>query len=245
MRASVSPVDELNAPDRQAMFRLLDRCFAGVTRPTFDADLTAKSHAVLIHDESDELVGFSTLSMYHAPDPDGRPATVVCSGDTIVVPEAWGSWTLPRRWIRAVHDLHECEGTGDLYWLLICSGFRTFRFLPVFTREYVVAAEPKPERALNARLWRWMQELSVARWGGRFDADAGLVRFEAPQTLRPELIDITPGRESQRHVRRFIEFNPGHDQGDELVCLASLSWDNLTAAGRRMLVGTDSRAGIR
>jgi hypothetical protein len=32
-----------------------------------------------------------------------------------------------------------------------------------------------------------------------------------------------------------MERNPGHADGDELVCLAELSDANLTAAGRRMV----------
>ncbi len=33
----------------------------------------------------------------------------------------------------------------------------------------------------------------------------------------------------------FARANPGHEGGDELVCLTSLDDDNLTPAGRRML----------
>ena len=37
-----------------------------------------------------------------------------------------------------------------------------------------------------------------------------------------------------RHVAFFAEKNPGHERGDELICLTELSYENLTAAGRRM-----------
>jgi hypothetical protein len=36
-------------------------------------------------------------------------------------------------------------------------------------------------------------------------------------------------------VRFFLERNPGHAAGDELVSLASLADDNLTPAARRMM----------
>ena len=37
------------------------------------------------------------------------------------------------------------------------------------------------------------------------------------------------------HVAFFLKRNPGHGDGDELVCLTELSDDNLTRAGRRMV----------
>ena len=186
-----------------------------------------------MHDAAGRLVGFSTLAMWRTTGPNGRPATVVCSGDTIVVPEAWGSWTLPRHWVRAVHGLHVREGDGELYWLLICSGFRTFRFLPVFFLDYAVAGEPPSVEA--ARAWHWMRRLATGRWAEQFDALAGVVRLSHPHRLRPGLVDVPPGRLDQPDVRRFLRLNPGHHHGDELVCLARLSPNNLTAAGRRML----------
>ncbi len=218
------------------MLALLNRCFEGVRQDTFEADLADKSHAVLVRDGGGGLVGFSTLALWQVDDPAGRPATVVCSGDTIVVPEAWGSWALPRHWVRAVHDLHRREGRGELYWLLICSGFRTFRFLPVFMRRYVVAAEATADAdPSGVRLRRWARQLARQRWGPQFDPAAGVVRLRHPQRLRPGLIDVPPGRAQQQQVQRFLQLNPGHSRGDELVCLARLSPDDLTPAGRRML----------
>jgi hypothetical protein len=36
------------------------------------------------------------------------------------------------------------------------------------------------------------------------------------------------------HIAFFVAQNPGHAQGDELVCLARIHHDNFSAAGRRM-----------
>jgi hypothetical protein len=37
------------------------------------------------------------------------------------------------------------------------------------------------------------------------------------------------------HVAFFAEHNPGHANGDELVCLTQIHPDNFTAAGHRMM----------
>lgn len=247
MNTQVSMIETLRTADRLAMTALLDRCFEGVSEAVFAADLQDKTHAVLMHDTRGRLVGFSTLAIWPTEGPTGQPATIVCSGDTIVAPEAWGSWALPRQWIRAVYDLHQSIGRGELYWLLICSGFRTFRFLPVFVQRFVIAAEPPASSADEAEdltsCWRWMNRLAEQRWAHRFDSALGIVRLDHPQRLRSGLSDIPSGRAEQPDVKRFVHLNPGHQRGDELVCLASLARDNLTPAGRRMLAAPVRSAG--
>ncbi len=60
------------------------------------------------------------------------------------------------------------------------------------------------------------------------------MRFGAPQILRGELHGIPPSRLADPHVGFFARRNPGHERGDELVCLVELSRDNLTPAGKRV-----------
>src|SRR5689334_16827809 len=114
--------DDLSTSDRDAMFALLARHFAGVTREQFEKDLAGKSHAILIQRES-QLVGFSTLLAYET-EFDGAPVSVVYSGDTIVAPEAWGTTSLFRAWIECVRGLRREFPRGKYYWLLLTSGFR-------------------------------------------------------------------------------------------------------------------------
>jgi hypothetical protein len=46
---------------------------------------------------------------------------------------------------------------------------------------------------------------------------------------------IPANRLRNRHVAFFAQRNPGHRDGDELVCLTRLQDDNLTASGRRIV----------
>ena len=81
-------------------------------------------------------------------------------------------------------------------------------------------------------LQRLLDALGAERFGPAYDA--GVVRFPKPQVLRERLIGVPAGRCADPHVQFFLERNPGHRRGDELVSLASLAADNLTPAGRRM-----------
>jgi hypothetical protein len=126
------------------------------------------------------------------------------------------------------------NGDGRLIWLLLTSGFRTYRFLPVFLREFY----PRFGRQTPAEWDRMRLELATARFGSLYCPQRGVVRFAQPQRLRPELAEIPPGRALDPDVQFFLERNPGHVHGDELVCIASLDQDNLAPAGRRVVYGT-------
>jgi hypothetical protein len=220
----------LTEHDIAAMFALLSENFLGVDRETFQKDLAEKNWVVLLADETGGLRGFSTFLIYSTA-VAGRPMTVVYSGDTIVEQSAWGSPVLPRAWIRAVYDARREYPDGDLYWLLLTSGFRTYRFVPVFCRIFY----PRFDAPTPAHAQQLLDALSMERFGAQYDSTTGVVRFPKPQMLREGLVGVPDGRHADPHVSFFLDRNPGHAAGDELVTLTSLATDNLTPAGRRML----------
>jgi hypothetical protein len=241
--------EDLTADQIAVMFDLLGTFFAGVTRTTFDQDLAEKSHVILLEDQEGHLRGFSTLLVYQTDVPDTN-ATVVYSGDTIVHRDWWGSPALAVSWLRAVRAL--TPSSTPVYWLLLTSGFRTYRFLSVFWRDFYPRYDATPvtrggrlEPDTTAQIDvasgfsrtngpALVEALARERFGDRYDASRGIVRFDRPQVLVPELLDVASGRTSDPHVAFFLERNPGFTRGDELVCVTDLGDHNLTAAGRRI-----------
>ena len=68
-----------------------------------------------------------------------------------------------------------------------------------------------------------------------YDPATGIVRFrEGATPLRAGVAEVGEERRRNPHIRFFLERNPGHVRGDELVCLTRLGVDNFTPAGRRM-----------
>lgn len=219
--------EELTPDTIEAMLALLSSHFTGVDDATFYADLAEKNAVILLEDLAGGLRGFSTLAVYPSQ-AVGRPVMVVYSGDTIVERAWWGSPVLARAWIRSVRRL--VPASAEVYWLLLTSGFRTYRFLPVFFRAFHPSVDretPTAERAL-------LDAIAGERFGARYDAATGLVRLSRPQVLADQLLEVPDGRGVDPHVRYFLERNPGFVDGDELACLTRIHDENLTAAGRRM-----------
>jgi hypothetical protein len=215
--------------DRKAMFTLLQKHFEGITWSGFQSDLERKNWVLLLKDETSILQGFSTL-VFRQTLFAGEQISVVYSGDTIVEPDAWSSTMLPRSWIAMVNLLRQYHLGHRLYWLLICSGFRTYRFLPTFWQEFY----PRYDAATPEYQADLMSHLATEYYGDLYHKATGIVRFQHPQVLRDGLLEIPAGRQTNPHIQFFKTRNPGYRQGDELVCLTELDDHNLTRAGQRM-----------
>jgi hypothetical protein len=227
---------QLSRDDRASMLSLLAAHFEGTAPAQFERDLEEKNWVILLRDSEGHLRGFSTLLAYETRC-TGAPISVICSGDTIVDPSAWRSPALAQTWIRSVHRLRLRYPRGPYYWLLIASGFRTYRFLPVFWRSFT----PSPGDSSTRNELSLLCALAQERFANAYDPTTGIVRLNNPQRLRPHLSSVPDERLSDPHVSHFLRLNPGHSRGDELACLASLDDSNLTPAGWRMAYGSAQR----
>jgi hypothetical protein len=225
----------LSLDDRRQMYALLRMYFSGTARAQFEADLREKESVILLRDaESSTVQGFSTLMRIEATI-DGGDVVAFFSGDTIIDREYWGDTVLSRIWGQTVFveaDRIAAQRPGTrFYWFLICSGYKTWRFLPVFFREFY----PNPEHPTPPHAQRILDTLGRAKFGDEYLQDAGVVRFRNPSPLRRGVADITGERLRDPHVAFFARMNPGHVDGDELACIAEVSRTNLSRAAARML----------
>lgn len=215
-RSSVIRRAALTHRDRDAMFALYTAYFATTDRVTFERDLAEKEWVILLCDDDGRIDGFSTLMRSRVGE-----ATVFFSGDTIVARHRWGTLDLPRLWAQHVF----AHADGNTYWFLISSGWRTYRFLPLFFRDFY----PR-----DTTMKPLLDTIAAAKFGDAYDARTGVVRLATPAPLREGVSD-PEARMGNPHVRFFVEANPGHADGDELACLVRVGIDNLTSAGLRMI----------
>lgn len=226
LAGSVVDARSLSGEDRASMYQLFTRYFEA-SRDVFERDLAEKDWVILLRDvESDSIGGFSTLMRF-----DVDRCTVFFSGDTIVERAYWGTVQLPRLWGEHVFRCAEEMQPRDAYWFLISSGFRTYRYLPVFFTDFY----PSPDRKTPPDVKRLLDEIAVAKFGGQYDARTGVVRLANRTPLRTGVSDVDQRILEDRNVRFFVDANPAHATGDELACIVRISRDNVTPAGLRML----------
>jgi hypothetical protein len=232
------PRSALGDADVAAMYRLFRAHFDNVSERRFRADLAQKHWIVRVR-AGRILHGFSSLKFARVPH-GSATLNVLYSGDTIVSPEARASTLLPRTWIGAVRQLRHDYDARELYWLLLVSGFRTYRLLPVFWKTFLPCSAQEAPADERAR----MDAAAQALLGTAYCAADGIVRFPEPQICRADARGIAASRMSDPHVAFFLASNPGYVRGDELVCWTRLAEDNLTAAGARVWRAAEKRADL-
>jgi len=216
----LSEVDCLSWAERQQLEQLFLRIYAGPGN--FQDDLREKDWVLRLWDDSSrQLMGFSTLKR-SLESFQGEAVVVYFSGDTLVLPEFRHRFDLPRLWAQAVFQLVEGEQL-PCYWFLICSGFRTYRFLPIFYRDFY----PRYDAVTPPDWQNFLDRLGQSRYGKLYHQ--GIAHLNTP--CREPL----PERRLDAHANFFLERNPGWSEGHELACLTRLSVDNQSPALRRLL----------
>ncbi len=221
----------LSATAIHELYRLFEQHFDGVDEAGFMEDLNQKTGVLVVYDDDDQLVGFSTI-LFEQLTIRKQAIAMVYSGDTIMDPRAWNSSALARCWIRTVLSFQDQCPDRRLYWLLISSGIRTYRFLPAFWQRFF----PHPFQ-VETELGELATALAKRLFVEQYDQVTGVIRFKQPHMLKAHLQDLPPRLLKDEFVTFFQQANPNHRAGDELVCLTEISESNLTRAGWRMVKG--------
>lgn len=224
-------ISQLSNEDVLEMYDLFQSYFDQTSLEIFSRDIANKNWVLTFREPNfNALKGFSTMAFYKSKLGD-HEFGVVFSGDTIIDKQYWGTPELPKEWIKTVMKVGQ-DYPEPLYWFLISSGYKTYRFLAVFFKEFY----PCYKTSTPQEAQRIMDHLAWERFGNEYDPSLGVVRFsEGATPLKAGVAGITPRRLKDNHVKHFLEKNPGHIDGDELVCLAVVHPDNFTPAGKRML----------
>ncbi|MBT8079622.1 MAG: hypothetical protein KJO31_13675 [Gammaproteobacteria bacterium] len=211
------------------MYDLFGRQFSGVSFVEFQADLREKNWALLLRDDGGNLCGFSMIHYYETVI-DGKNYPIVYSGDTVVDVDSWSDSALSYWWMGTIDYLRRIHGKDRLYWFLLVSGYRTYRFLPVYSECFY----PRFDVPTPQPIQKIMHTLATDRFGDQFDPRSGLVRLRHPAILKSGLRGIPENRMADPHIAFFAERNRTHESGDELVCFAELAENRLSRLGRRM-----------
>lgn len=236
LQSRVVPAAALSPGQVEELHALFARHYENTTREAFLADLREKQWLILLEDpDAAGIKGFSTVLLM-AVTAGGEAVKAVFSGDTIVDRAYWGQQELVRAWCRFMGGLKRSLPDTRLYWFLICKGYRTYLYLPLYFHDYY----PRHDRETPACERRLIDGLAEARYPGAYQAERGVIAFDVPHgNLRPELAAVPAHRLRDPEVQFFLARNPGYARGDELACVAEIAAENMKGPARRAYLAGD------
>lgn len=231
LTGEVMAVKMLTEQNRQDMFRLMAEFYQDTEWSVFLRDLAEKQYCILLFDAEHRLRGFSTQQILQF-DVAGEAITGVFSGDTIIHRECWGSMELYRVFARYFMDFGKRYGT--FYWFLITKGYKTYKMLPLFFKDYYPSykgATPDFEQQI-------MEGYGRLKYPEEYDPQSGLILYRGKKDkLKPGVADITEKQLRDADIRYFLRRNPEYYAGYDLVCLARFTEDNLRPGVQRLILG--------
>jgi hypothetical protein len=219
----------LSDSTKAQMYRLFCSQFENVPLEQFIADLDQKNWVLLLRDDEGELAAFSSMHVYETT-LNARKITLLYSGDTAVDSATWNDSALSYNLMGAFNWLRRHYASETLYWFLLVSGYRTYRLLPVFSEIFY----PRFDEETPDDVQSFMHSMATERFNSNYDHNSGIVRLDVPSVLREGYRGIPENRLGDPNIAFFAERNPGHLQGDELVCFCELAETTLTKLGKRM-----------
>lgn len=223
LTTSIVQVDQISDVERTEMLNLMRLYYENVSDERFDSDLAAKDSVIRLWN-GEELCGFTTqvLTPYRFL---GQTIRILFSGDTIVAGQYRNSFAIPIAWGRMMLSILKRAPDEALLWLLTAKGYKSFRYLSVFFKDYY----PRPNRGKTELENAVLSTVVRDMFDGRYDSERGILRAgPTDQRLMPGVADITASRRQKEEIAYFELMNPCHAAGDELVCLARFEESNLT-----------------
>jgi hypothetical protein len=215
-----------------AMYRLYESYYDATSPSVFRSDLDGKQFVIALR-EGCELRGFSTLALIDFA-LEGCAGRALFSGDTIIDHRYWGEQTLARAFCHFAGRLKAAEPAVPLYWWLISKGYRTYRYLSVFSRSYY----PNPMGQTPPEFRACIDALARVRFGSAYDPELGVVRYPSSHGhLKPQWATVKASARERPEVSYFLERNPRFHLGEELCCLTALEASNLRSFAKRAFLG--------
>jgi hypothetical protein len=208
---------------------ILTQEFFAVERDYAEAELRKRQNIALFH-MNDALLGMASIDTFPAGF-RGRTVTVISTAH-VLLRENWRGRNLLQKlgWrtflaARLRHPLR------PIYWFFDTFSYKSYLLLPRNFRTFWPRFDqptPEPQVAL-------MDQLATRSYGPAWRPGRGIVARSGQKRMRETAAPLILARDSDAHLAYFARVNPGHAEGDMLVCLCPLSLPNWLSLARKAL----------
>ena len=204
--------------------------FFDVERDYAEAELR-KRQSIAMFRMNGALLGMAAIDIYPASF-RGR-AIVVISTSHVLIRENWRGRNLVQRLgFRSFLAARLKYPLRPAYWFFDTFSYKSYLLLPRnFARYWPRHDQPTPEA--EAAL---IDQLAAAAYGPAWRPERGIVMRSGQKRLRASAAPVPEAGDGGPDVAFFARANPGHAEGDMLVCLCPLTARNwLSLASRALL----------
>ena len=206
---------------------ILTQEFFDVERDYAEAELRKRQRIALFR-MNDALLGMASIDVFPAQF-HGREITVINTAH-VLIRENWrGRNLLQKLGWRTFLGERLRHPLRPIYWFFDTFSYKSYLLLPRnFSTFWPRHDQPTP--APQAAL---IDTLATQIYGPAWRPARGIVVRSGQKRMRETAAPLILARDSDPHLEFFAKSNPGHAEGDMLVCLCPLSLSNwLSLAGK-------------
>lgn len=203
--------------------------FYDVEREFAEAELRQRQRIAMIR-MNDSLLGMAAIDVYPV-EFRGRMLTVIATAH-VLIREAWrGRNLLQKLGARTFLATRLRYPLRPIYWFFDTVSYKSYLLLPRNFREFWPRYEeptPEPRAAL-------IDQLATQTYGPAWRPARGVVVRSGQKRMRSTAAPLVLGAGTEPELEFFARANPGHSEGDMLVCLCPLTLSNWLSVGRKAL----------
>jgi len=226
---SLRRVDSLTVSELDDIWAVTSQ-YIDTGRADFEARLRTLPEVGLWQVRDGPLVGLVNFDVYPVVR-QGRVTTIIFTSSVVIDERFRRRQLILKTGLRILLRTKLRRPWRPVFWLFDTFSYKSYLLLPRNLREFW----PRRDQPTPPEIAAFLDQLAQQRYGANWRPETGVASRSGQKRLRPTAAPLDAAALADPDVRFFDQVNPGHRDGDRLVCLAPLSVANLTGAIARML----------
>ncbi len=203
--------------------------YVDTDKQIFEEKLRALPEVGLWRVRNGPLIGLVSFQV-HPVEWAGRTSTIIFTSSVVIEERYRKRGLVIKTGLRILLREKLRRPWRPAFWFFDTFSYKSYLLLPRNLREFW----PRREHPTPPEVARFIHHLAQPRYGGDWNQATGVVNSSGKKRLLPTTAPLDVATLADPDVRFFDTANPGHRDGDMLVCIAPLTAGNLLGAALRI-----------
>jgi hypothetical protein len=206
--------------------------FFDVERDYAEQELRRRQSIAMFHVQG-ALLGMASIDVYPAQF-RGRRLMVISTAHVLIREHARGRNLVQKVGLRTFLEIRARYPFRPIYWFFDSFSYKSYLLLPRNFRDFW----PRYDRLTPEAPAALLDQLATAMYGPAWRPARGVAVRSGQKRLRETAAPLTHLPQPDPNLEFFARANPGHAEGDMLICLCPLTLANWLCVARRALQRT-------